>query len=73
MNVSSSIAPSTGERLIGIRALIQWIDIDWRRVEEHVNRLQARITKAVKLLPEYGKGYEMRSVHGVKVSRTVLR
>jgi RNA-directed DNA polymerase len=48
VNVSSSITPLTGERLTDIRALIQWIDIDWKKVEEHVNRLQARITKAVK-------------------------
>ncbi len=48
MNVSSSITTLTGERLTDIRALIQRIDINWKRVEEHVNRLQARITKAVK-------------------------
>ena len=48
MNVSSSITPLIGERLIGIRSKLLWTDVDWNKVEEHVNRLQARITKAVK-------------------------
>ena len=48
MNVSSSITPLIGERLTGIRSKLQWADVDWNKVEEHVNRLQARITKAVK-------------------------
>nr|QNO50076.1 hypothetical protein NEPELPOK_00027 [Methanosarcinales archaeon ANME-2c ERB4] len=39
MNVSSSITTLTGERLTDIRDLIQWIDIDWNKVEEHVNSL----------------------------------
>ena len=48
MNVSSSITPLIGERLTGIQSKLQWADVDWKKVEEHVNRLQARITKAVK-------------------------
>ena len=48
MNVSSSITPLIGERLTGIRSKLQWADVDWNKVEKHVNRLQARITKAVK-------------------------
>jgi len=48
VNVSSSITPLKGERLTDTRPKLQWTDIDWKKVEEHVNRLQARITKAVK-------------------------
>jgi RNA-directed DNA polymerase len=48
VNVSSSITPLIGERLTDIRSKLQWTDVDWKKVEEHVNRLQARITKAVK-------------------------
>ena len=48
VNVSSSITPLKGEKLTETRPKPQWIDIDWKKVEEHVNRLQARITKAVK-------------------------
>jgi RNA-directed DNA polymerase len=46
--VSSSITPLIGERLTGIRSKLQWADVDWNKVEEHANRLQTRITKAVK-------------------------
>jgi len=48
VNVSSSITPLKGERLTETRPKPQWIEIDWKKVETHVNRLQARITKAVK-------------------------
>ncbi|MHC1599816.1 MAG: group II intron reverse transcriptase/maturase [Candidatus Methanospirareceae archaeon] len=48
VNVSSSNTPLKGERLTDIRPKLQWIDIDWKKVEEYVNRLQIRITKAVK-------------------------
>jgi len=48
VNVSSSITPLKGERLTDTRPKPQWIEIDWKKVEEHVNRLQTRITKAVK-------------------------
>lgn len=48
MYVSSSITPLKGEKLTGIRSKLQWGDVDWNKVEKHVNRLQARITKAVK-------------------------
>nr|QNO48706.1 hypothetical protein MNILOELO_00008 [Methanosarcinales archaeon ANME-2c ERB4] len=39
MNVSSSITPLKGERLTETRPKLQWIDIDWKKVEEHVNTL----------------------------------
>jgi len=48
VNVSSSITPLKGERLTDIRSKPQWTNINWEKVEEHVNRLQTRITKAVK-------------------------
>ena len=48
MNVSSSITPQKGERLTDIRSKLQWSDVDWKKVEKRVNRLQARITKAVR-------------------------
>ena len=48
MNVSNSITPLKGERLTDMRPKLKWIDIDWAKAEEHVNRLQTRITKAVK-------------------------
>jgi RNA-directed DNA polymerase len=48
VNVSSSITPLKGERLTDIRLKLKWIDIDWEKVEEYVNRLQTRITKAIK-------------------------
>jgi len=47
VNVSSSITP-IGERLADIRSNLQWNDIDWKIAEKYVNRLQTRITKAVK-------------------------
>ena len=48
MNVSNSNTPSKGERLTDKRPKPQWTNIDWDEVEKHVNRLQTRITKAVK-------------------------
>ena len=48
MNVSSSIMTLKGERLTDTRSKIQCTDIDWKKIEEHINRLQTRITKAVK-------------------------
>ena len=50
MNVSSSITPLKGERLTDIRPKLEWSNTNWEKVEEHVNRLQTRITKAVKEL-----------------------
>jgi len=47
-NVSNSITPLIGKRLTGIQSKLQWSDINWNKVEEYANRLQARITKAVK-------------------------
>ncbi|MBC2709153.1 MAG: reverse transcriptase, partial [ANME-2 cluster archaeon] len=48
MNVSNSITSSKGERLTDKQPKLQWIDINWELVKEHVNRLQTRIAKAVK-------------------------
>jgi RNA-directed DNA polymerase len=45
MNISNSTTPQ-GERLIDDVPL-QWNNIDWSRVENNVNQLQTRITKAV--------------------------
>ena len=39
VNVSSSITPLIGERLADIRPNLQWIDINWEKVEEYVNTL----------------------------------
>jgi len=39
VNVSNSITPLKGERLADIRPKLQWNDIDWKIVEEHVNTL----------------------------------
>ena len=46
-----------GEILTDTKTELQWDNIDWKTVYESVNRLQTRITKAVKqqnckLLPE---------------------
>ena len=46
MNVSNSTTP-TGERLTDTRRQIHWKDINWKTVNDSVNRLQIRITKAV--------------------------
>jgi RNA-directed DNA polymerase len=48
VNVSNSNTPSKGERLTDKQPKPQWTNIDWDEVEKHVNRLQTRITKAVK-------------------------
>jgi len=48
VNVSNSNTPSKGERLTDKRPKPQWDDTNWKMVEEHVNRLQTRIAKAVK-------------------------
>jgi RNA-directed DNA polymerase len=47
MNVRNSITPQ-GEKLTNMQLRKQWNNIDWMKVENHVNRLQVRITKAVK-------------------------
>ena len=44
----NSITPIKGERLTDIKPKLQWTDIDWKKVEKDVNRLQTRITKTVK-------------------------
>jgi RNA-directed DNA polymerase len=44
MKVGNSITPK-GEKL---KLRDQWDNIDWKKAEKHVNRLQVRITKAVK-------------------------
>jgi len=47
VNVRESITPR-GETLTDMETEFQWDNIDWKTVYEHVNRLQTRITKAVK-------------------------
>jgi len=47
MKVRISITPK-GEKLTNVQLRDQWNNIDWNKVEKHVNRLQVRITKAVK-------------------------
>lgn len=47
MNSRISNTPQ-GEKLENIKLEDQWNNIDWKKVEKHVNRLQARIAKAVK-------------------------
>ena len=48
VGTSNSITHLKGERLVNNQPKLQWTDIDWKMVEEHVNRLQIRIAKAVK-------------------------
>jgi len=79
--VSSSITP-TGERLTDIRSKLQWANVDWNKVERYVNRLQARITKAVKeqkwhlgqrkkqpLLTPTMSGRTVQTLHVITLSR----
>ena len=47
MKVRNSIT-SKDEKLTNVQLRERWINIDWKKVEKHVNRLQVRITKAVK-------------------------
>jgi len=47
VNSRISITPQ-GEKLENIQLEDQWNNIDWKKVEKHVNRLQTRIAKAVK-------------------------
>jgi RNA-directed DNA polymerase len=47
MKVRNSITPQ-GEKLTNLQLRDQWNNINWKKVEKHVNRLQVRITKAVK-------------------------
>lgn len=47
MNVSHSTTPK-GEKLTNTQLRDQWNNIDWKTVEEFVNRLQTRIAKAVR-------------------------
>ena len=47
MKVRNSITPQ-GEKLTNVQLGTQWNNIDWKKAENHVNRLQIRITKAVK-------------------------
>ena len=65
MNASNSITPSKGERLADNQPKLQWTNIDWEMVKEHVNRLQTRIAKAVKqLLPDTER--VMRRLSGMR-------
>ncbi len=52
MKVRNSITPK-GEKLTDMQLKNQWNTIDWKKVEKHVNRLQVRITKAVKEGKQY--------------------
>ncbi len=47
VNTRNSIT-SQDEKLVNKQLKDQWDNINWKEVEEHVNRLQARIAKAVK-------------------------
>jgi RNA-directed DNA polymerase len=47
VNVSNSTTPKS-ERLTDMRLKTQWNNIDWEKVIKSINRLQTRITKAVK-------------------------
>jgi RNA-directed DNA polymerase len=47
MNAGYSTTPS-GERLADNSIPINWEQIDWKTVEKNVNKLQARIVKAVR-------------------------
>ncbi len=47
MNARISITPQ-GEKLANMQLKTKWNNVDWKKVENHVNRLQVRITKAVK-------------------------
>jgi RNA-directed DNA polymerase len=47
MKVRNSIT-SQDEKLTNVQLRNQWNNICWKKVEKHVNRLQVRITKAVK-------------------------
>src|SRR3990170_935575 len=47
MKVRNSITPQ-GEKLTNMQFRNQWNNIHWKKVEKYVNRLQIRITKAVK-------------------------
>ena len=44
---SSLPVESPSEKLTNMQLKAIWNNIDWHKVEEHVNRLQIRITKAV--------------------------
>jgi len=46
MKVGNSITLKS-EKLTNVQLRDQWNNIDWKKVEKHVNRLQVRITKAV--------------------------
>lgn len=52
MKVRNSITPR-GEKLTNMQLRNQWNNIDWKRAENHVSRLQIRITKAVKECKRY--------------------
>ncbi len=60
MNVRNSNTLK-GEKLTYMQLKPQWNITDWKKVEEHVNRLQARITKAVK----QGKWYLVKRLQYV--------
>ncbi len=57
MNARNSIT-SKDEKLANRQLRHQWNNIDWKKTEKLVNRLQVRITKAVK----EGKWYLVKKV-----------
>ncbi len=58
MNARNSIT-SKDEKLANKQLKNQWNNIDWKKVEKLVNRLQVRITKAVK----EGKWHLVKRLH----------
>ena len=52
MNAGDSIT-SKDEKPANMLLKNQWNNIDWRKVQKHVNRIQVRITKAVKVCKWY--------------------
>ena len=48
LNVNLSTISSQGKKFTDAQLLQKWKTIDWNQVEKSVNKLQTRITKAVK-------------------------
>jgi RNA-directed DNA polymerase len=67
MKVRISITPK-GEKLTNVQLRDQWNNIDWNKVEKHVNRLQVRITKAVK----EGKWFLVKKLQYLPVTRSYI-
>ncbi|MDP2845198.1 MAG: reverse transcriptase N-terminal domain-containing protein [Candidatus Methanoperedens sp.] len=67
MNAGNSIT-SEDEKLANKQLKNQWNNIDWKKVEKLVNRLQVRITKAVK----EGKWYLVKRLQYLPVTRSYI-